>query len=250
MRYFLYIQYDGTAYHGWQNQPNAVTVQSVIEEKLSLILRTATAIVGAGRTDTGVHARMMVAHADFDTADPAALTIRLNQVLPPDIAVTRIVAVRPDAHARFSATARTYRYYIATRKDPFDHAHSWRVYWPLDVAKMNEAAGVLQGFTDFSSFAKSHTDVKTHNCRIVTARWEATDDGLLVFSIQADRFLRNMVRAIVGTLVEVGRGRISVAAFRDTIERRDRCAAGDSAPAHGLFLEDIAYPADLFIGNA
>ena len=247
MRYFIYLQYDGTSYHGWQTQPNCVSVQETIEQKLSLLMRRELFIVGAGRTDTGVHARLMVAHFDADQeVDCNQLTFRLNGLLPPDIAILRIVPVTPDAHARFSALSRTYRYYIITRKSPFDHLYTMRTYRQLDIDLMNEAASHLFDYSDFTSFAKLHSDVKTHICRIMYAHWEKTDDGL-VFCIRADRFLRNMVRAIVGTLIDVGRGSLSIPQFCATIEKKDRCSAGDSVPASGLFLEDVEYPKELFL---
>ena len=251
MRYFIYLQYDGTNYHGWQTQPDAVTVQQTIEQKLSLLLRRELFIVGAGRTDAGVHARLMAAHFDYEPEpgkeepDLEMLAFKLNGLLPPDIAILRIVRVRPDAHARFTATSRTYRYYVRNQKSPFDHLYSMRSYRNLNVATMNEAASHLFDYIDFTSFAKLHTDVKTNNCRIMQAHWDETPSGL-VFTIQADRFLRNMVRAIVGTLLLVGRGKLTVEEFCQTIERKNRCSAGDSVPASGLFLEDVAYPDDIY----
>ena len=251
MRYFIHLQYDGTAYHGWQTQPDCVSVQQTIEQKLSLLLRRELFIVGAGRTDAGVHARFMAAHFDYEPRegetplDLDQLAFKLNGLLPPDIAILRILPVRSDAHARFTATSRTYRYYVRTQKSPFDHLYSMRTYRDLDVERMNEAAAHLFDYIDFTSFAKLHTDVKTNNCRIMHAHWDVTPDGL-VFTIQADRFLRNMVRAIVGTLILVGRGKLSVAEFCHTIELRNRCSAGDSVPASGLFLEDVGYPADIY----
>lgn len=247
MRYFIYLQYDGTDYHGWQTQPDVISVQETIEQKLSLLLRRELFIVGAGRTDAGVHARLMVAHFEVDQeVDCNQLTFKLNGLLPPDIAIFRIVPVTDDAHARFSATSRTYRYYITTQKSAFDHRFVMRTYRTLDIDKMNEAASHLFDYIDFTSFAKLHTDVKTNNCRIMQARWEQRE-GQLVFTIQADRFLRNMVRAIVGTLISVGCGKISVDEFCRIIERKNRCQAGDSVPASGLFLEEIEYPQELFL---
>ena len=263
MRYFIYLQYDGTAYHGWQTQPDCCSVQETIEQKLSLLLRQPLFIVGAGRTDAGVHARLMVAHFEYDgfpsieTDRPAliealdTLAFKLNGLLPPDISILRIVPVTADAHARFSATSRTYRYYVTTRKTPYDHLYTMRTYRQLDVEKMNEAAAHLFDYIDFTSFAKLHTDVKTNNCRIMQAHWQLTRDEWgaehLTFTIQADRFLRNMVRAVVGTLMLVGRGKLSVTEFCQIIERKDRCSAGDSVPASGLFLEDVEYPPSLFL---
>ena len=262
MRFFIYLQYDGTAYHGWQTQPNAVSVQETIEQKLSLLLRRELFIVGAGRTDAGVHARLMIAHFEYDGFDELGdcsndeqraliqeklntLSFKLNGLLPPDISIIKIIPVRHDAHARFSATSRTYRYYVTTQKSPFTRQYAMRTYWNLDVDKMNEAASHLFDYIDFTSFSKLHTDVKTNNCRIMQARWEQHGNDL-IFLIQADRFLRNMVRAIVGTLLQVGRGKLTVEEFCRIIERKNRCSAGDSVPACGLFLEDVGYPVDLF----
>ena len=249
MRYFIYLAYNGAAYHGWQTQPNASSVQQTIEEALSMILRTPTPIVGAGRTDAGVHASMMVAHFDVaePLADPAQLADRLNRVLPADIAIHRIVAVGDEAHARFSATSRTYHYFVTTRKDPFQGHLQCRVRGEYDVELMNRAAQILFEYIDFTSFSRLHTDVKTNNCRIMEARWERREGGDLVFVIKADRFLRNMVRAIVGTLLQVGRGKLTLDGFRRVIEQKDRCKAGDSAVGQALFLVDITYPEELFI---
>jgi tRNA pseudouridine38-40 synthase len=332
VRYFIYLQYDGSAYHGWQSQPNAASVQQTIEEKLSLLLQRELFIVGAGRTDAGVHARLMTAHfevsgglrltdgrlsviggedeaqnaasqaqnADLEPDEEATerarreeekrtlwlkmgrdvnddylarvstsaasvdeeglsetfideqrvacdyLTQKLNHILPADIAITKIVPVRPSAHARFSPISRTYRYYITTRKCPFNREYTYRVFWDLDLPQMNRAAARLFAYTDFTSFSRLHTDVKTNNCHIMEARWEETEPGMWVFTIRADRFLRNMVRAVVGTLILVGRHKLTVEEFCRTIERKDRCQAGDSAPAQALFLEEIEYPEEIF----
>lgn len=248
MRYFIYLQYDGTAYHGWQTQPNASSVQETIEKKLSMLLRRDIFIVGAGRTDAGVHARMMAAHFETDAEfDSTELARRLNNVLPPDISIDRIVAVKADAHARFSPLSRTYRYYVTTRKSPFNRQYAYRIFYDLDIEAMNRAADRLFAYTDFTSFSKLHTDTKTNNCRIMEARWSETAPGEYVFVIKADRFLRNMVRAVVGTLMLVGRGRMDVAGFEKVIEGKDRCIAGDSVPGNALFLEDVEYPTDIFL---
>lgn len=285
MRYFIYLQYDGTDYHGWQNQPDVMSVQQMIEEKLGILLRQGEPlpIVGAGRTDAGVHARLMVAHFDYPirkdnpespespevTESPEAtvsksldlnqLAFKLNGLLPPDIAIKKIVPVTDDAHARFSAISRTYRYYVTRTKSPYNTRFITRTYYDLDVEMMNHAAAKLFCYSDFTSFAKLHTDVKTNNCNIMQAYWETVGPaspllesgnvhiGDLVFTIQADRFLRNMVRSIVGTLVQVGRGRLNAKEFAQIIERKDRCLAGDSMPAEGLFLEDVEYPETIFI---
>ncbi|MBR3443906.1 MAG: tRNA pseudouridine(38-40) synthase TruA [Bacteroidaceae bacterium] len=249
MRFFIYLSYDGARYHGWQRQPNGLSVQQVLEEALSTILRQPIEVVGAGRTDAGVNASMMVAHMDVPLCSDtvAAQKDRLNRLLPPDIAVQRIVPVRDDAHARFSATSRTYHYYITFDKSPFLRHYAWRCPFPLDIDRMNEAASHLFDYTDFTSFSKLHTDVKTNNCRIMKAEWLQQADGTWMFEVQADRFLRNMVRAIVGTLVDVGRDRMTVQQFCDIIERKDRCAAGQSMPGNALFLADITYPEDILL---
>lgn len=246
MRYFIYLSYDGARYHGWQRQPNGLSVQQVLEEAMSTLLRQPIEVVGAGRTDAGVNASMMVAH--FDASLPEEMVAsRLNRLLPSDIAVQRIVPVRPDAHARFSATSRTYHYYITFDKSPFLRHYAWRCPFPLDFDRMNEAASHLFDYTDFTSFSKLHTDVKTNNCRIMKAEWLQQADGTWMFEVQADRFLRNMVRAIVGTLVDIGRGKISVQDFCDIIEKKDRCSAGQSMPGNALFLADITYPEDIVL---
>lgn len=247
-RYFIYLAYDGTNYHGWQIQPNGDSVQETLTRGLKTFLRDDTLeVTGAGRTDAGVHARLMVAHFDFGRLlDVEAVTDKLNRILPPDISVYRVRQVRPEAHARFDATYRTYKYYITTRKDPFNRAYSWRIFQPLDFEKMNEAARTLFDYIDFTSFSKLHTDVKTNNCKIMQAYWDQTGSDEWVFTIQADRFLRNMVRAVVGTLVEVGRGKLSVEGFRRVIEEKNRCSAGTSVPGNALFLVDIGYPDSLF----
>ena len=249
MRFFIYLSYDGARYHGWQRQPNGLSVQQVLEEALSTILRQPIEVVGAGRTDAGVNASMMVAHMDVPLCSDtvAAQKDRLNRLLPPDIAVQRIVPVRDDAHARFSATSRTYHYYITFDKSPFLRHYAWRCPFPLDIDRMNEAASHLFDYTDFTSFSKLHTDVKTNNCRIMKAEWLQQADGTWMFEVQADRFLRNMVHAIVGTLVDVGRDRMTVQQFCDIIERKDRCAAGQSMPGNALFLADITYPEDILL---
>jgi tRNA pseudouridine38-40 synthase len=242
-RYFLQLSYKGTRYHGWQVQPNAISVQEVMEKALSLILREEISVVGAGRTDTGVHASFFVLHfhSEKEGWDENDLVHKLNRFLPSDIAVQRIWKVDSDDHARFSAVSRTYKYYITTVKNPFRSETSYYYPGKLDVEKMNQAARVLLGYDDFTSFSRLHTDVKTNRCKIVQAEW-TTKGTQLIFTIKADRFLRNMVRAIVGTLLEIGRGKLSVDDFREIIERKDRGAAGASAPAQGLFLVDITYP--------
>ena len=243
MRYAIFFSYDGTAYHGWQRQPNAPTVQQELEQALNTALREAVSVVGAGRTDTGVHARMMACHFDYEgVIDCTHLTFKLNCLMPPDIAVSKIKEVAPDWHARFSAVSRTYHYYITMRKDPFNHAYALRLYFPLDLDKMNEAASLLLAHKDFGCFCKSHSDNKTNLCTVTEARWAELGDGRLVFRITANRFLRNMVRAIVGTLIEVGKGKMTLADFHSVLISGKRTEAGESVPAKGLFLENITYP--------
>ncbi len=250
-RYFIYLAYDGTNYHGWQVQPNGISVQECLSKALSTLLRRETEVVGAGRTDAGVHASLMVAHFDWEKPiDTTLLTDKLNRLLPPDISVYRVRPVRPEAHVRFSATARTYKYYVTESKYPFDRQYRWRIFAPLNYQRMNEAARLLFDYTDFTSFSKLHTDVKTNNCRVTQAEWRQADERTWVFTIRADRFLRNMVRAVVGTLVEVGRGKMSVEGFRRVIEQKDRCKAGTSVPGHALFLVDVEYPEELFLDGS
>jgi len=242
MRFFITLSYDGTRYHGWQIQPNGDSVQQRLQEALSTLLRKPVEVVGAGRTDTGVHARMMVAHFDWEeTIDGKQLAYKLNKLLPGDIAVKEVRQVEDDMHARFSATSRTYHYFIHTRKDPFLQAYSWQIPFALDFEKMNEAAKVLLEYKDFTSFSKVNTDTKTNLCDLKEAFWEEVEPGQWRFTITANRFLRNMVRAIVGTLVEVGRDRISIEEMRHIIEAKDRCQAGESVPGKALFLVDIKY---------
>lgn len=242
-RYFVYFKYDGTAYHGWQVQPNANSVQAELERALSTLLREDVPVVGAGRTDTGVHARMMAAHFETEqSVDCTQLTYKLNRLLPRDIAVDKVEPVSSDMHARFSALSRTYYYYVHMRKNPFLRAYSCEMPYPLDFAKMNEAADMLMGFDDFAAFCKSNSDAKTTLCRVSEARWVQDTETQWHFVITANRFLRNMVRAIVGTLVEVGRGRVSLDEFRMIIEGKNRQSAGESMPGNALFLEKIEYP--------
>ncbi len=242
-RYFTQLSYKGTDFHGWQIQPNAVTVQETLEKAFSLILRETIKIIGCGRTDTGVHARQFYAHFDCDTAayDLDKLAFKLNTILPKSITIQHIFPVSSEAHARFDATSRTYKYYLAKVKMPFAYEQSYYYSFPLNISAMNDAAKKLLDYTDFTSFSKLHTDVKTNNCVIKEAYWEETDEQL-IFTITADRFLRNMVRAIVGTLLEVGKGKCSVERFCEIIEAKDRGKAGSSAPAEGLFLHKIVYP--------
>jgi tRNA pseudouridine38-40 synthase len=248
-RYFIYLAYSGTHYCGWQKQPNGLSVQQCLETALATILRRPTPLTGAGRTDAGVHARCMVAH--FDREEPiedlTSLTEKLNRLLPKDIALDRILPVRPDAHARFDALSRTYQYVISDRKSPFNHEWVCRMSFKgMDFELMNEACRALPGAKDFTSFSKLHTDNATNLCHISHALWEQEGDRRL-FTISADRFLRGMVRAIVGTLFEVGRSKRTVSDFHRLIEARDRSLAGSSAPAKGLALTGIVYPRSLFL---
>ncbi len=247
MRYFMHLAYRGENFHGWQTQPNASSVQQTIEEALSTIVRRPTAIVGAGRTDAGVNARMMIAHLDLPDdfkvdKDGGKFLRGLNTLVGRDIAIYSLRPVAACAHARFDATARSYRYFAHRGKNPFVGRQSWQAPDSLDFDRMNAAAALLPGRRDFTSFSKLHTDVKTNICDLRAAKWIADGEGRWYFEITADRFLRNMVRAIVGTLVEVGRGRLAPEEMNDIIERRDRSAAGTSMPGEALFLWDIQYP--------
>lgn len=241
MRYFIEFSYVGTNYFGFQIQPNQITVQEVLEKALSTILREKIKITAAGRTDTGVHARKMYAH--FEVQEPLSdqVTYQLNSFLPRDIAIQNVFPVRNDLHARFDATFRTYKYQISLAKDPFTQDSSWQI-WKrnLDVDRMNAACKILFEYRDFTSFSKLHTDTKTNDCLIYKALWEQSGN-LLTFTISADRFLRNMVRAVVGTLVEIGNGKLDETDLRRIIEEKNRNSAGTSAPAKGLFLVDVGY---------
>lgn len=248
MRYFIYLEFDGSAYSGWQIQPHSPSVQQTLEEALALFLRQNVSVTGAGRTDAGVHASEMVAHFDLDEPqDCGWMRGKLNGILPQDIAVHRIVPVKADAHARFDATARTYKYYVTLNKSAFNRNYSWFLPNEPDFEMMNRAAEILMKTVDFTSFSKLHTDTRTNDCHVTEAGWEMLPDGRWVFTITADRFLRNMVRAIVGTLMELGRGRLTIDGFQRIIDSKDRCSAGDSAPAQGLFLYKIVYPDNLFV---
>lgn len=247
-RYFIYFSYDGAVYHGWQVQPNAITVQQVLEEALAKLVRQPVPLVGAGRTDAGVNAACMVAHGDFPCElDCAQLVYKLNKILPPDIAVSDVRRVKDDAHARFDALSRRYNYRVVTAKSPFARRYACRVLPGVDFEAMNRAAEILYEYTDFTSFSKLHTDVKTNNCKVTFARWRQVSDNEWVFEIEADRFLRNMVRAIVGTLLLVGRGKLTLDGFRAVIENKARGEAGDSAMGEALFLVDVKYPDDIFL---
>lgn len=248
MRFFLELRYRGGAYCGWQRQPDQPSVQQTLERGLSTLLREPVAVTGAGRTDTGVNASYYVAHFDVATpvADPQQTVYKLNFLLPGDIAVSTLTAVADNAHARFDAREREYRYFIEPRKNPFTRDASWQYYVPLDVARMNEAAALLLEYDDFTSFAKLNSNNKTNICHVRHAAWHVESDGVLCFTIRADRFLRNMVRALVGTLVDVGRGRHTPERFREIVEARDLSLSSGGAPPQGLFLSDVRYPAEVF----
>lgn len=241
LRYFLELAYHGEAYHGWQRQPREISVQQKVEQALEQLLGDPIEVLGAGRTDAGVHARQMYAHFDVAARLPEKLDYKLNAVLPRDIAVKGIYEVPSGAHARFDALKRTYEYHIVQYKDPFQLSTACFVKHELDLQQMNTASKILLEHTNFKCFSRSGTDVKTYNCEIEYAYWEKRD-GKLVFQITANRFLRNMVRAIVGTLIEVGKGKMPTSHMHQVIVSRDRGKAGASVPAHGLFLTRIDYP--------
>lgn len=248
-RYFIQLSYQGTNYHGWQIQLNAKTIQEVLESSLSTILGKKISLVGAGRTDTGVHAHSYFAHFDFDKeleTNTEKLMFRLNGILPPDIAIQRIFRVTAHDHARFSAISRTYEYHISRVKDPFRREFEHLYLGKIDIKSMNEACKILYKHTDFTSFSKLHSQTETNNCKIHDACWDELQSGAkLVFTITADRFLRNMVRAVVGTLLQVGTGKIEAGSIDSIILQKDRSASGPSAPAKGLILRNIEYPAGL-----
>ncbi|MBJ2125006.1 tRNA pseudouridine(38-40) synthase TruA [Flavobacterium sp. IB48] len=241
MRYFIQFAYNGTHYHGWQIQPNASSVQETLNKAFSVLLNETISIMGAGRTDTGVHASEMYGHFDTEkTLDIPVLTHKLNSYLPKDIAIFDIIPVHDDAHCRFDATKRTYEYHINTLKNPFLQELSWYVSQKLDISLMNEAAQLLLKHTDFQCFSKVNTDVNTFDCTVFEAYWKQ-ENGKLIFTISANRFLRNMVRAIVGTLINIGLKKITLIDFEDIIASKSREKAGFSVPAHGLYLTKIDY---------
>lgn len=256
MRYFLEIAYNGSKFHGWQSQPNAISVQSTIESALSIILKTNISLTGAGRTDTGVHAFQMYAHFDYPSLiqDEKRFILSLNSIVGKDIFIKRVIHVAEEAHARFDAVERSYKYFVTFNKTPFLKDFCWFSPSRLDFEKMNLASEILLDTKDFTSFAKLHSDAKTNICNVKEALWKPIMEdkeakefiGYLnegyVFTISADRFLRNMVRAIVGTLVEVGRHKITIDQFKDIIKKKNRCCAGTSMPAQALFLWHISYP--------
>ena len=265
MRYFIKFSYLGTEFHGSQRQPNGITVQETMESALKMIFREEISLTFAGRTDAGVHAREMYAHMDIGEKTPhettssagalvetmrregERLVFRLNGILPNSIAIHDIVPVTDDAHARFTAKSRTYEYHIVDHKNPFLHDLATRVRPGLNFDAMNEAAKYLIGKQDFASFCRSNTDVKTTICDLTYAHWEVMENGHAIFTITADRFLRNMVRAVVGTLFEVGRGKMTIEQFAEVITQHTRTAAGDSAPAEGLYLTQIVYPEEIWM---
>lgn len=248
MRYFLELKYDGAAYCGWQRQTDQPSVQQAIEKALSTLLRESILITGAGRTDTGVNASYYVAHFDLShpIEDPAQTLYKLNFLLPEDISVSTLTSVCEEGHARFSACEREYKYYISPYKNPFARSCAWQYYVPLNIDRMNEAAAMLLEYDDFTSFAKLNSNNKTNICHVKQAIWTTDANGVLCFTIRADRFLRNMVRALVGTLVDVGRGRYTPEEFRKIIEARDLSRSSGGAPPQGLFLSDVRYPVEIF----
>lgn len=240
-RYFIRISFKGTNFHGWQIQPRAVTVQGTLNKVLSTVIREKIETTGAGRTDTGVHAKFFVAHFDSNNKqldNDSTVIYSLNSLLSPDISVNKIVKVSKDAHARFSAISRTYEYHISRIENPFEKEFSWYIYGPLDIEKMNEAARLIKNYNDFTSFSKEHSNTKTNICKISYAKWDDCGEKL-IFTIKADRFLRNMVRAIVGTMIKVGRNKIEVSDFKIIVEKKTK--TGFTAPAQGLILTDIEY---------
>ncbi len=245
-RYFIQLSYQGTNYHGWQIQANAQTIQGVLESSMSTVLGEKIGLVGAGRTDTGVHAHIYFAHFDCDKdleTNSEKMVFQLNGILPSDIAVQKIFRVNPDDHARFSAISRTYEYHISRVKDPFRREFEHLYLGKIDIESMNKACKVLFKHSDFTSFSKLHSQTETNNCKIYQARWDELQSGAkLVFTIKADRFLRNMVRAVVGTLLQIGTGKIEAGSLDSIILQKNRSASGPSAPAKGLILKDIEYP--------
>ncbi len=248
MRYFITLSYNGKNYVGWQIQPNGISVQETLQDAMSTILRNKIDVVGAGRTDAGVHARKMIAHFDWvgdEPIDKKLLVVKLNSFLPNDIAIRDICCVKDDAHARFSAISRTYNYYLTTEKDVFGGEQKYRVFFTPDIDAMNALCSILLEYRDFTSFSKLHSDAKTNICTIETAYWEQKGEDY-IFTITADRFLRNMVRAIVGTLLEAGRGRLDEKGLRKIFEAKNRSEAGNSVPGHALFLSDVTYSDEIW----
>jgi tRNA pseudouridine38-40 synthase len=247
MRYFFEIAYNGTNYNGWQSQNNAVGVQAIVEDALSKLLREEIKIVGSGRTDTGVHCEQQFFHTDIQTSfDTSTLLLKVNSFLPKDIFIDSIRKVRSEASARYDAVERTYRYQITKKKNPFLDGLAWHFFKPVDVDAMNNAADVLLGEHDFECFSKVKTDVNHFLCTIRKASWKEEGD-LLIFTITANRFLRGMVRAIVGTLLDVGTGKSSLKDFQQIVQSKDRKKAGANVPSMGLYLTKVKYPAEVFV---
>lgn len=249
-RYFLKLAFNGKDYHGWQLQENAITIQAVINDVLSKLLKEEINVTGCGRTDTGVHAKEFYAHFDtcknFSNDEKKQLIYKLNNFLPENISIYEVINVKNNAHARFDAISRTYQYYICIKKNPFEKNFSYYIFGDIDIDLMNKGAKILFEYKDFTSFSKLHTQVKTNNCKILNAKWVKKEDKL-IFTITADRFLRNMVRAIVGTMIDIGKKKISLEEFRKIIESKNRSDAGYSVPAKGLFLTKIEYPDEIYI---
>lgn len=248
MRYFFEISYDGTNYHGWQSQSNAIGIQTIVENCISKLTRAETKITASGRTDTGVHCEQQFFHADVSATDIHGLLFRMNAMLPPDIVIHSIRPVKPDAHARYDAVLRSYQYRMVLTKNAFARDRAWYFFKPLDVQTMNMAAALLVGKHDFTSFSKVNTDVKHFICEIREARWDVGSDKL-EFSISSNRFLRGMVRAIVGTLIDVGLGRTSPDEFSRIIGSKNRKEAGQNVPSYGLYLTKVVYPQSIFLGE-
>ncbi len=242
MRYFIELAYNGKKYHGWQNQPDAISVQEVLENALSTLLREKIQVMGAGRTDAGVHAKQLFAHFDLESIDSIPnLIFKLNSFLPNDISIQNIFPVKDNAHARFDASERAYEYLISYHKNPFSDDFAHLIHYKPNIDLMNKAANELLNYKDFQCFSRSNSDVKTYYCDIKEAYWKSVNSQL-VFTIKADRFLRNMVRAIVGTLLDVGFEKTSISQFHEIIKSKDRSRAGSSAPAKGLYLTKVEYP--------
>ena len=250
LRYFIELAYKGTNYHGWQYQPNAISIQELLNKALSTVFRTTIDVLGAGRTDSGVHASQIYAHVDLEgNFNSEQIIYKLNSLLPSDIVVYAILKVKEDAHARFDAISRSYEYRIFRGRNPFLVETTWQyTNKKLNVALMNEAAEILLTYTNFQCFSRSNTDVKTYNCAITRARW-VEEGNDLIFYITADRFLRNMVRAVVGTLIEIGKGKVSLNDFKKIIDSKNRSNAGPSVPPQGLFLTEVLYPKNIFINE-
>lgn len=246
-RYFVKFCYKGTNYHGWQLQPNAISIQEILQNSFKLLFKKDIELIAAGRTDAGVHAKEMYAHFDYEFEIDKKIIQKFNSFLPKDIAILDFIEVQNSAHARFDAVKRTYQYHLHTYKNPFIEEYSWYYFQKLSVKKMNDAAAILKEYQDFECFSKTHTDVFTFNCKIENAHWEEKRENELVFTITADRFLRNMVRAIVGTLINIGIEKKDIQSIRQIIESKNRSEAGFSVPAHGLYLTQIEYPKSIFL---